>query len=321
MKTVKEYLDIINSALAGIKYPEKPSGLYEPIAYTLDCGGKRIRPMLVLSVVDALGAECDRAINQAIGLEMFHNFTLLHDDVMDKSEMRRKRPTVHVKWNEATAILSGDAMLTMATQFMMRGCDGNLGEILDLFNTTAMEIYEGQQFDMDFESRVDVTAEEYIEMIRLKTSVLLGCACKAGAIMAGAGPDVCESFYDFGVWLGLAFQLQDDWLDTYGDPEVFGKKIGGDILNDKKTLLLITALERASADRRDELFSLFGNRGDDKIKRVMAIYGELDVESRCRGLIEEYSRKAVDVIEMMPLSAESKKFFKGIVGDALNRKL
>lgn len=320
MTTEKEYIAYINRALSEINYPQQPSGLYEPIAYTLDCGGKRIRPMLMLAVAEALGADKSVAVNQAVGLEMFHNFTLLHDDVMDRADMRRGRPTVHVKWNEATAILSGDAMLTMASQFMGRGCDGKLAEVLDLFNRTAIEIYEGQQYDMDFESREDVTAGEYIEMIRLKTSVLLGCACRMGALMAGGDEVVQKAFYDYGMYLGLAFQLQDDWLDTYGDPKVFGKKIGGDILNDKKTLLLITALNRADKEMKSRLVSLFGTRSDEKIAEVMAIYAALDVESECRSMICDYSAKAIACLDRAGLSPEAREFFEEIARQSLNRK-
>lgn len=320
MITEKEYIAYINKALSEIPYPSRPAGLYEPIAYTLDCGGKRIRPMLMLAVTEALGADRSDAINQAIGLEMFHNFTLLHDDVMDRADVRRGRPTVHVKWNESTAILSGDAMLTIASQYMGRGCGDKLAAVLDLFNTTAIEIYEGQQYDMDFENRDDVTAEEYVEMIRLKTSVLLGCACRMGALIAGASEPVQKAFYDYGTYLGLAFQLQDDWLDTYGDPAVFGKKIGGDILNDKKTLLLITALNRADDGQKECLTSLFGTRGDDKIARVMSIYDALGVEGTCREMINKYSEMAVSCLDSIGLSESAHDFFVNIVKQSLNRK-
>ena len=242
MYTTEYLLNYINKAINEISYPNKPEGLYAPIKYTLDGGGKRIRPVLTLAVCDALGVDIAQAINQALGIEIYHNFTLLHDDVMDKADMRRGRPTVHIKWNEETAILSGDAMLTMASQYACINAGDKIAQVMELFNRTAMEVYEGQQYDMDFESRNDVTVEEYLNMIRLKTSVLLGCACEMGALMAGASDEVKDAFYKYGVKLGLAFQLQDDYLDTYGDPAVFGKKIGGDILNDKKTWLLISAM-------------------------------------------------------------------------------
>ncbi len=320
MKTEKEYVARINRALSEINYPSRPSGLYEPIAYTLDCGGKRIRPVLMLAAAEAMGADMEVAMSQAVGLEMFHNFTLLHDDVMDRAELRRGRPTVHVRWNEATAILSGDAMLTMASRLIGRNAGDRLAEVLELFNTTAMQIYEGQQYDMDFESRIDVTEAEYIEMIRLKTSVLLGCACGMGALMAGAGEDIRKAFYDYGMWLGLAFQLQDDWLDTYGDPAVFGKKIGGDILNDKKTLLLITALRRADEEQRGRLLALFGTRGDGKVAEVMSIYSALEVEAKCREMIEMYATKAIESLDSLSLPEETSAFFRRIAVKSLTRK-
>lgn len=308
MLDLKKILDYVNAALSEIPYPQSPRGLYDPIEYTLDGGGKRIRPVLTLAVCTALGGNMETAKYQALGIEMFHNFTLLHDDVMDNAQMRRGRATVHVRWNESTAILSGDAMLTMASQLISR-CNGPmLAKVLDLFNRTAMEVYEGQQYDMDFETRNDVAIEEYIEMIRLKTSVLLGCACKMGAIMAGASEDVCEAFYHYGIKLGLAFQLQDDYLDTYGDPKVFGKKIGGDIINDKKTWLLISAL---SADKTGKLTQLIGKDvdKDEKIKAVTAIYDELDLADRCHILIDRYASDAIAQLDGVPLSDESRRFF------------
>ena len=227
MKTVSQYAQMIETSISALPLDKEPSGLYAPIRYALEAGGKRLRPVLTLSVADALCGNPDRAISQAIGIEMFHNFTLLHDDVMDKADVRRGRPTVHRKYSESTAILSGDAMLTLASGLIMKDyADNKLRILLNLFNKTAMEIYEGQQYDMDFENRNDVTVDEYMEMIRLKTSVLLGCACEMGAVMADADTATCRAFYGYGEKLGLSFQLKDDWLDTYGDPETFGKSIG-----------------------------------------------------------------------------------------------
>ena len=320
MKTSAEYIDSINRLIAGIPYPEEPHGLYEPIAYTLDCGGKRLRPMLLLASCDAVGGKMERAVNQALGIEMFHNFTLLHDDVMDRADKRRGKPTVHCKWNAATAILSGDAMLTMASQLMGSGCNDKLSEVLDLFQGTAMEIYEGQQYDMDFESRDDVTVAEYIEMIRLKTSVLLGCACRLGALMGGADIEIQEALYRYGISLGLAFQLQDDWLDTYGDPEVFGKNIGGDIMNDKKTFLLITAINKSDGARREELLSMLGSRSDDKVERIKAIYDALNVGDECRELIERYAADAVSELDKAGLDGDAREFFVNIAKASLTRR-
>lgn len=308
MYTTEYLLNYINKAINEISYPNKPEGLYAPIKYTLDGGGKRIRPVLTLAVCDALGVDIAQAINQALGIEIYHNFTLLHDDVMDKADMRRGRPTVHIKWNEETAILSGDAMLTMASQYACINASDKIAQVMELFNRTAMEVYEGQQYDMDFESRNDVTVEEYLNMIRLKTSVLLGCACEMGALMAGASDEVKDAFYKYGVKLGLAFQLQDDYLDTYGDPAVFGKKIGGDILNDKKTWLLISAM---AEDKSGRLQKMIGTdiAPEEKIATVTAIYNELNLAERCHVLIDNYAADAISELDKIQLSAEAKSFF------------
>ena len=315
-----DYLvNYINSAISKIKYPDEPSGLYEPIKYTLCDGGKRLRPLLTLATCDALGGDIDGAKNQAIGVEIFHNFTLLHDDVMDNADMRRGKATVHRKWNEATAILSGDAMLTLATQFMTKGDGTKIWDVISLFNTTAMEVYQGQQYDMDFEKRLDVTVDEYLEMIRLKTSVLLGCACKLGAIMAGAFDSEQKAFYKYGVKLGLAFQLQDDFLDTYGDPNIFGKKIGGDILNDKKTWLLISALNE---DNSGKLKEIIGNKEiapEEKIAQVKSIYDSLNLGNRCKELMEQYATEAIDALKTVGLSDTDLEFFKKMASDAIGR--
>ncbi len=308
MKEYNEYLQIVTDAISNLRLPGHPSGLYDPIRYTLNCGGKRLRPVLALAACEAFGKEAMTAIHQAIAIEMFHNFTLLHDDVMDKAEVRRGRPTVHVKWNEETAILSGDAMLTTANMLLAVKCGERLPQALELFNGTATNIYEGQQYDMDFESRTDVTVEEYMEMIRLKTSVLLGCACGMGALMADAPFETQVRFFDFGVNLGLAFQLQDDYLDTYGDPETFGKSIGGDILNDKKTWLLIMAMNE---DKSGRIKSMLGTTDDpeSKIKAVRSIYDELDLPQRIHELISAYIDTAIKCLDHLELAPEARSFF------------
>lgn len=319
MFSIDYLIKYINSAIDKIYYPSEPNGLYEPIKYTLSEGGKRLRPLLTLATCDALGGDIDGAKNQAIGVEIFHNFTLLHDDVMDKADIRRGKPTVHIKWDESTAILSGDAMLTLATQYMAKGDGTKTWDVLSLFNTTAMEVYQGQQYDMDFEKRLDVTVEEYLEMIRLKTSVLLGCACKLGAIMAGAFDSEQKAFYKYGEKLGLAFQLQDDYLDSFGDPDIFGKKIGGDILNDKKTWLLISALNE---DLSGELKNLIGNTQIDsieKIKRVKTIYSNLNLDNRCKNLMEQYVDEAIDALKTIGLNENDMKFFKDLAKGAIVR--
>lgn len=319
MFSIDYLIKYINSAIDKIYYPIEPNGLYEPIKYTLSEGGKRLRPLLTLATCDALGGDIDGAKNQAIGVEIFHNFTLLHDDVMDKADIRRGKPTVHIKWDESTAILSGDAMLTLATQYMAKGDGTKTWDVLSLFNTTAMEVYQGQQYDMDFEKRLDVTVEEYIEMIRLKTSVLLGCACKLGAIMAGAFDSEQKAFYKYGEKLGLAFQLQDDYLDSFGDADIFGKKIGGDILNDKKTWLLISALNE---DLSGELKNLIGNTQIDsieKIERVKTIYSNLNLDNRCKNLMEQYVDEAIDALKTIGLNENDMKFFKDLAKGAIVR--
>lgn len=308
MKEYSEYLQIIKDAISNLRLPEQPAGLYDPIRYTLDCGGKRLRPVLTLAACEAMGKEPMTAIHQAIAIEMFHNFTLLHDDVMDKADVRRGRPTVHIKWNEETAILSGDAMLTTSTMLLAVKAGEQLAQALELFNGTAMNIYEGQQYDMDFESRNDVTVEEYMEMIRLKTSVLLGCACAMGALMAGAPFETQVRFFDYGVNLGLAFQLQDDYLDTYGNPETFGKAIGGDILNDKKTWLLITAMNE---DTTGTVRSLLGDNTnpEEKISKVREVYNALNLPERIHELISAYIDTAIKNLDNIELSPEARVFF------------
>lgn len=249
-----ELLEKINRHIAELQFTRRPAGLYEPVSYVLSLGGKRIRPVLMMMAYNLYKEDVESIFNQATGIEVYHNYTLLHDDLMDQADRRRGKPTVHKVWNENTAILSGDAMLVLAYQFMAEGCPaGLLKPVMDLFSLTALEICEGQQFDMEFETRDDVTEEEYLEMIRLKTSVLLAAALKLGAMLGGASEEDAARLYDFGMNLGVAFQLKDDLLDVYGDVKVFGKNIGGDILCNKKTYLLIQAYRQASDAQRAEL--------------------------------------------------------------------
>lgn len=318
MKEYAEYLRIVNDAISNLRLPDKPAGLYDPIRYTLDCGGKRLRPVLTLATCHALGREPMTAIHQAIAIEIFHNFTLLHDDVMDKADVRRGRSTVHVKWNEETAILSGDAMLTTASMLLDIKVGDHIRQAHELFNGSAMNIYEGQQLDMDFESRADVTIDEYIEMIRLKTSVLLGCACGMGALMADAPMETQIRMFDYGVNLGLAFQLQDDYLDTYGNPETFGKNIGGDILNDKKTWLLIMALNE---DNTGAIRSLLGPASDPqtKINEVREVYNFLSLPERIHELISAYIDSAIKSLDYIDLAPEARSFFMDLALKSASR--
>lgn len=322
MTTFNEYLSKVNAAIAAIPYPSTPDGLYRPIEYTMGLGGKRLRPVLVLMACDAFGGDHAAALAPAVGLELFHNFTLLHDDVMDKAPIRRGKPTVHCRWNENTAILSGDAMLTIATSHIAQAPTTCMSQIMELFNATAMEIYEGQQYDMDFENRNDVTTEEYISMIRLKTSVLLGCACKMGAIIAGAATTDAGKIYDFGVNLGLAFQLQDDYLDVYGNEATFGKAIGGDILNNKKTFLLINALSTAQGTDRDELLDLITlpcENPQTKISAVTEIYSRLGVDMATQEAISFYSDNAIALLHDINLPDDALRSFHDFV-DMLMRR-
>lgn len=301
-----------------IIYPTRPEGLYSPIVYTMSSGGKRLRPTLLLAGVKAFGGNPLSAKCPCLGIEIFHNFTLLHDDVMDNSDVRRGQPTVHRKWDNNTAILSGDTMLTMATELMCGVDDRHLRKVLQLFNKTAIEIYEGQQLDMDFEDRNDVSVDEYINMITLKTSVLLGCALKVGALLADAEPEAAEALYNYGINLGIGFQLRDDYLDTFGDPLIFGKQIGGDILNDKKTWLMITAVNE---DKSGIMAKALDNSFDDreKIENVTSVYRRLGLDKRILSLINHYSEKAVECLAGIPITPQSRRFFTELAAKLTER--
>jgi geranylgeranyl diphosphate synthase type II len=326
MKTysASQLLDKINAYLENMPYSRPPKGLYDPIQYELSLGGKRIRPVLMLMAYNLYKEDVDSILSQAAGLETYHNHTLLHDDVMDKADMRRNKPTVHRVWNENAAILSGDAMLILAYRLMADCPSDKLKEVLDVFTQTTMEICEGQQWDMEFETRMDVSVDEYIEMIRLKTSVLLAAALKIGACMAGASVDDADKLYDFGVSMGLAFQLQDDWLDVYGDPKVFGKNIGGDILCNKKTYMLITALNQADEKQAEELqrwISATDAEPADKITAVTHIYNEMRIGDRCMAMADSYYAEGLVLLDGISLPAERKEMLKQFVCSLMNRKV
>ena len=322
--TASQLLDKINAYLEQMPYMRPPKGLYEPIAYELSLGGKRIRPVLMLMAYNIYKEDVERILPQAAGLETYHNHTLLHDDVMDKADMRRNKPTVHNVWNENTAILSGDAMLILAYRLMAEGLTDKLAEVMHIFTETTMEICEGQQWDMEFESRMDVKVDEYIEMIRLKTSVLLAAALKIGACLAGASAEEAQKLYDFGVKMGLAFQLQDDWLDVYGDPKVFGKNIGGDILCNKKTYMLITALELADASQREDL-KRWLNASDyvpaEKVSAVTAIYNNIGIGKRCEEMVEAYYSDGLALLESIAIPEERKQALKDFACSLMNRQM
>ena len=310
-------------ALDSLAYERKPFTLYEPIKYVLSLGGKRVRPVLTLLAYNLYKDDPERIMTQAIGLETYHNFTLLHDDLMDNADMRRGHETVHKKWNANQAILSGDTMLLQAFE-RIEDCD--VAYVKDVFQTfliTTYEIGEGQQLDVEFETRNDVTEDEYIEMIRLKTSVLLACAVKIGAILAGASKEDQENLYKFGEQIGLAFQLQDDLLDVYGDPKVFGKNIGGDITSNKKTYMLINAYNRASDAQRQELMKWINakefNR-NEKVAAVTKLYDEIGIRQLCEQKMEECYQLALKYLAKVNVPEERKAELKIYAADMMKRQ-
>jgi len=309
MLTFKELQDTINTRIKSLDFGKQPVELYEPIRYTLEAGGKRMRPVLVLAACNLFTDDIDGAVDPAIAMEVFHNFTLLHDDLMDNADLRRNRQTVHKRWNDNIAILSGDAMLIKAYQLIVKAPEARLAPIIELFNQTALEVCEGQQFDMNFEDRMDVSEDEYIEMIRLKTSVLVAASLKVGALCANANETDAQKLYEFGVNLGLAFQLQDDYLDTYGNPDTFGKKIGGDIVANKKTYMLIKARELAKGEQAATLNNLIsGNHvpADKKIKAVIDIYNNLNIRKLVKDKMEYYYQQAMNAFEAVNVEASKK---------------
>lgn len=323
MFTSEQLLKKVNDYIESSSIKRQPTTLYDPIKYVLSIGGKRIRPVLMLLAYNMYRDDVDSILEPAVGLETYHNYTLLHDDLMDNADMRRGKPTVHRKWNANTAILSGDSMLVVAFQRIANCPEAYLKPILDLFSETALEIGEGQQYDMDFETRNDVTEDEYIEMIRLKTSVLLACAVKMGAMMSGASEEDAANLYSFGEKLGLAFQLQDDLLDVYGDPKVFGKAIGGDITSNKKTYMLINALLRANDSQREELTKWITAEEFDKAEKIAAvtdIYNNIGIRELCEQKINAYFDEARSYLKKVNISEERKKEMQKFTDLMLHRE-
>ena len=316
-------LEAVNNYLASHPVTRTPKSLYEPIDYVLSLGGKRIRPVLMLLAYNLYKDDPLNILSPAIALETYHNYTLLHDDLMDNADVRRSHPTVHRRWNANTAILSGDSMLVLAYQRMMECAPQHRNEVLELFTETALQIGEGQQYDMDFEQRHDVSEDEYIEMIRLKTSVLLACAVKIGAILADAPADDAATLYCFGEQLGLAFQLQDDFLDVYGDPAVFGKNIGGDILSNKKTYMLINAMQKADSEQRKELMYWLeqpATKGIRKIEAVTHLYNIIGIRDMAEQKINHYFDMAKITLSALPLPVERTQILNEYINDMLHRK-
>jgi len=320
--TFSDILTIINKEIQSIEYPMDPAELYHPIAYLLTLRGKKIRPALTLLACHLYRNEVQEAIPVALAWEMFHNFTLMHDDLMDKADLRRGQPTVHKKWNENTAILSGDAMLILSYMYMAKSSPRHLKIVLDLFSETAAKICEGQQFDMEYEKRESISEKEYIEMIRLKTAVMLGACLQSGAIVGGASESDQQNLNEFGIQLGIAFQIKDDWLDVYGDPGIFGKKTGGDILCNKKTFLLVTALETANKEDKETLLSWMKNdtQSDEKIKAVRQLYDKLAIKEKTQTVLQNYYHQSISALQNVSIDSTRKKILEDIAGDLIERE-
>ena len=322
MNTANEILQKVNEFLATLPYDRQPASLYDPVKYVLSLGGKRIRPVLMLLSYNLWREHPEDILMPAIGLETYHNYTLLHDDLMDNADMRRGHETVHRRWDANKAILSGDSMLVLAYQRVSQVPADKLRAVLDLFTVTALEIGEGQEYDMSFETRNDVTEDEYIEMIRLKTSVLLACATKMGAILADAPEEDQERIYRLGEQLGLAFQLQDDLLDVYGDPAVFGKAIGGDITSNKKTYMLINAFLRADDRQREELHRWIDATDFDRQEKVQAVtrlYDEIGIRQLCEEKINYYFDLARQTLAEVNVPEDSKQALSAYMDELLHR--
>jgi len=325
MYSVNQLQEIINAEvkkrseeLKG-KNPEK---LYFPIDYSLEMGGKRLRPVLLLLSYNLFQDDIYNALPAALAIEVFHNFTLLHDDIMDKADVRRNRETVHKVFGENAAILSGDAMAFLSYQYLNECKSEGLLETIQLFTQTAIEVCEGQQFDMDFEERLDVSENEYLEMIRLKTAVLLACSLKSGALLANASNEIAEQLYNFGINLGMAFQLQDDMLDTFGNQQTFGKRIGGDIIANKKTFLLIKAIEKSEGKLKEELLDWLGKaefNEEEKINAVTLIYHRLNIKELTQQKVDSYFQKASEIYVQIPVEEKQKAPLLVVSNNILNR--
>ena len=322
MRSVQAYQELFSAHLSSLSFDKKPKGLYEPISYIMQLGGKRMRPVLSLMACEAVGKDPISALAAATAVELFHNFTLLHDDIMDEATLRRGQQTVHHKWDVNTGILSGDALLVTAYQQLNTYDDFLFSKLTKLLSETALLVCQGQQYDVDFETRDNVSMDEYIHMIRLKTAVLLGCALRMGTLVGQASGDIADSLYDFGVNLGIAFQLQDDLLDAFGDPKTFGKKVGGDIIENKKTILY--HLTRAHANDKDladfeQLMSSTPQDEDQKINDVKAIYESTDARRRTTEQVMTYTKKALDALNQSSLADSQLAYFTAFAEELMVR--
>jgi geranylgeranyl diphosphate synthase type II len=308
MHELESYSILIEQEIASIDLPQSPSNLYDPLRYFMTLGGKRMRPILTLMGAELFGTNRNEAKHAAVAVEVFHNFTLIHDDIMDEAPLRRNKETVHVKWNQNIAILSGDVLFVKAYQLLAMQQGTHLPALLEIFNKTAIEVCEGQQMDMDFESRNDVSIPEYVEMIRLKTSVLLGCALEMGAIIANATKEDRYLLYEFGQHIGIAFQIQDDILDLFADPDKFGKQVGGDVISNKKTLLNLKAMELANAEQKAQLERLSSEQDAAlKVAQTKQIYSEIGAKESCEAEMQEHYTMAMNALSQIQLPEENKK--------------
>lgn len=319
-----QFVQALNEEFSQQTYGEHPEELYEPIRYLMSLGGKRMRPLMTLMATALFTDDWQKAIKPATAVEVFHNFTLMHDDIMDKAPLRRGKPTVHAKWNDNTAILSGDVMLVQAYELLMFVEDAKFKKALKRFNRTAAEVCEGQQLDMNFENRENVSEEEYLEMIKLKTSVLLGYALELGGIIGGASEKSCDLLYNIGLNIGLGFQLKDDLLDVYGDPEKFGKQVGGDIISNKKTFMLIEALEKAEGETKlalDKWLSLKEFDATEKVKAVTAIYDILGIREVATIKINTYFDKAFEALDSLKVDEDRKLILRTFAETLIDREV
>ncbi len=323
-RDIDRYIDLITAAMEAVPLDREPRALYEPVDYCLKNGGKRIRPLMTLLACDMFGGNINEALPPAVGLELFHNFTLIHDDIMDNAPLRRNQPTVYKKWNTSTAILSGDVLFAIAGKFIARVPDKVLRQVIDLYHQTVTEVCEGQQYDMDFETQANVTTDEYMNMIRLKTAVLPAACLKTGAIIAGAPGQEQNRIYRFGESVGLAFQLRDDWLDVFGESTEFGKQTGGDIIANKKTWLTIKALELSDSRQRQTLKEVFSGSPDNddgqKVQKVKEIYQQLDIGKLAQETMENHYTEAIRQLGQVDVPGERKIPLEDLARQLLSRK-
>lgn len=322
MKSIEEFIHLVQEEISQYNFPKQPEGLYDPLDYFLKIGGKRLRPVLTLLGADLFGGDIQKALKPAVGIELFHNFTLVHDDIMDDAPLRRGQSTVHEKWNLNTAILSGDVLFVDAFEKVSDVDEQYLKDVIHVFVKTAREVCEGQQKDMDFESETVVSEKDYIKMIQFKTSVLLGCALQIGAIISGADQSDAEHLYQFGLSLGTSFQIKDDYLDAFGDPEKFGKQVGGDIISNKKTILLIKALELASVSQKAKLLELLGESNLVlKVESVKRLYNETGATDYALNQMETYYQESISHLDQINATNKSKQLLYGFADWLKNRDI